>query len=126
MPTPQDSIENNFVNQSTPSVFMHDLEMSDDDSEKKSRFKCSVKGLFEHARNSSLFIFHEDWKIRKWCILLLTPVKESDRDELNPEWSQHVSQFMSGYTTPDKRNSHIHIADNKQAGAASDHLIPGN
>ena len=42
---------------------------------------CTKDGFLDHVRNSSLFIFHKDWKIRKFCILLLTPVKEAVDDD---------------------------------------------
>ena len=45
---------------------------------KRKRKLCKFNDLIDHARNSSLFIFHKNWRLRKFCILLLTPVKQDD------------------------------------------------
>ena len=54
-------------------------ETADDRQEaSQKRPRCSRGCFYDHCRNSSLFIFHKEWKIRKFCLLLLIPVSEEE------------------------------------------------
>ena len=61
--------------------FMHDQLASVEDHSYKRRKRCGGECIKDHFANSSLFIFHKNWRIRRACITLLKPIPEPDDDE---------------------------------------------
>ena len=78
----------------TAPEFLHDQLASEVDSSHRQRKGCGMECIKDHFANSSLFIFHKNWRIRRACITLLKPIPEPDDDD-NEIMSAAVSQFTT-------------------------------
>ena len=65
----------------TDPEFLHDQLASEVESSHRRRKGCGIECIKDHFANSSLFIFHKNWRIRRACITLLKPIPEPEDDD---------------------------------------------